>query len=223
MTDNVDSQMLAYYRERAPVYDASMGYTDARCWNQHRELVDYLRRKLRNRTVLEVACGPGRWTQAVADNVRSLVAIDVNESVLVEARRKSYPGGRVIFRIADAYTLEGVGRGFTGSFAVDWWSHIPKSRLPEFLWSLHRKLAPGASVVFVDQLPRVASDRVFSRRDHDGNQIQKRWLPSGRQFEVIKNFPTKQEIVSTLDGMAEDVVYFLDRKTRRWVVAYTAV
>jgi ubiquinone/menaquinone biosynthesis C-methylase UbiE len=145
-------QMEGYYRERAPIYDDSMGYTDPQVWARYQKLIELLRKNLAERDVLEIACGPGRWSQTVSGFVRSLVATDVNETVLAEAARKPYASSRVRFQQVDAYTLEGIEGPFTGAFSVDWWSHIPRSRIPEFLQTLHGKLSAGARVVFIDTL-----------------------------------------------------------------------
>jgi demethylmenaquinone methyltransferase/2-methoxy-6-polyprenyl-1,4-benzoquinol methylase len=215
--------MIEYYRKRAPVYDESMGYTDSERWHQHAGLVDLLKENLADRDTLEIACGPGCWTRAVATGVRSLIATDVNEAVLAEARKKSYPQDRVCFQNANAYTLHGVEGPFTAGFAVDWWSHMPKSKIPAFLTVFHERLTAGARVIFVDQLPREALDRMFLRYDSEGNLIQRRWLPSGQQFEVIKNFPDQDELLLFLEGSAGNVDYFVHGPTQRWVLTYTVV
>jgi ubiquinone/menaquinone biosynthesis C-methylase UbiE len=68
---------------------------------------------LKNRTVLEVACGTGYWTQYIAQSARSVYACDINEPVLEIAREKQLPP-KVHFFKADAVSLEGVPRVATG-------------------------------------------------------------------------------------------------------------
>lgn len=220
MTDELAAQMIDYYRQRAPIYDESMGYTDAHRWQQHAELVEFLRQQLADQDVLEIACGPGHWTQAVASAVHSIVATDANEAALAEARRKRYLSTRVTFARADAYLLAQVQGVFSAGFAVDWWSHIPKSRVRQFVLGLHQKLASGSRVVFIDQLPREAFDRMFLRHDSEGNIIQARWLPSGRRFEVIKNFPSQEELFAVVNGISVAAGYFVHAPTQRWVFSY---
>ncbi|MGD8616618.1 MAG: class I SAM-dependent methyltransferase [Gammaproteobacteria bacterium] len=220
MNDTLAAQMIEYYRQRAPIYDESMGYTNARRWREHAELVEFLRERLAGRDVLEIACGAGRWTQAIASVVRSLVATDANDAMLAEARNKRYGAARVRFAQADAYSLRHISGSFTAGFAVDWWSHMPKSRVRAFVDGLHDRLLPGSSVVFIDQLPREALDRMFLRYDSGGDLIQARRLPSGNSFEVIKNFPSQDELFSLLHGAAVDLEYFIHEPTRRWVLAY---
>jgi demethylmenaquinone methyltransferase/2-methoxy-6-polyprenyl-1,4-benzoquinol methylase len=123
-----------------------------------------------------------------------------------------------LLRVADAYTLEGVSGTFTAAYAHWWWSHVPKSKLEPFISRLHEKLAPGALVLFVDQL---SYDWKRRRLDREGNLIEERVLKSGRIFEIVKNFPTEREIVETLSGVARGIVYESDFGKGIWFVSYT--
>jgi SAM-dependent methyltransferase len=229
--------MEGYYRERAQIYDDSMGYNKPEVWARYRKLIELLKKNLAGRDVLEIACGPGRWSQTVSGFAHSLVATDVNDTVLAEAATKKYANSLVRFQQADAYTLEGIAGPFTGAFAVDWWSHIPKPKIPEFLQALHSKLDTGARVVFIDHLcvtrkwcglrrvvgvsrPWVMTHKKM-RYDDQGNILQKRQLPDGSVLEIIKNYPTRQELLSAVEGVAEEVDYEEYRHTPRWSLAYT--
>ena len=65
------------------------------------------------------------------------------------------------------------------ALAVFWWSHVPLGRIGDFLSTLHAKLAPGAVVLFADELPY---DRYPTRTDADGNHLELRTLPDGRTW-----------------------------------------
>ena len=238
MTDQmIVQQMEGYYKERAQIYDASMGYTNPQVWARYAKLVDLLKTNLAGRDVLEIACGPGTFSQAVSGFVNSLLATDVNQTVLVEAARKSYASDRVHFQPADAYTLDGIEGPFNGAFSVDWWSHIPKARIPEFLQALHGKLSPGARVVFIDTLCITRSWRGMRkvigvskpwvrarkklRYDAHGDLLQMRHLPDGSELEIIKNYPTREELLSAVSEAGCQVEYTEYVPTRRWLLAYT--
>jgi ubiquinone/menaquinone biosynthesis C-methylase UbiE len=91
--------MQAYYARRAPVYDASMGYDDPATIESLTPVVSAITHQLSARTVLEVACGPGFWTQFVSEVATTVTATDYNESTLAEARRKP------LRRVVVGYTL----------------------------------------------------------------------------------------------------------------------
>jgi len=144
--------------------------------------------------VLEIACGTGYWTPLIAAQAQSVTALDFNEETLAIARSKTYPGNNVSFRQADAYALPDFGGRFSGCYAGFWWSHIPLARLDAFLEGVHRRLEPGATVAFMDNRYVEGSSTPLSRKDADGNTYQARRLDDGSSHEVLKNFPTAQEM-----------------------------
>src|SRR3954470_17669415 len=118
-------RMEQYYSKRAAEYERIYDKPE----RQHE--LEWLRRRvpelLAGRTVLEVACGTGYWTQFIARKAKKVNACDINDSVLEIAADKPIPKQRVTFFKADAVTLEGVPSGCDGAFAGFWWSHVKKS------------------------------------------------------------------------------------------------
>jgi demethylmenaquinone methyltransferase/2-methoxy-6-polyprenyl-1,4-benzoquinol methylase len=157
------------------------------------------------RDVLEVACGTGYWTQVFSLSARSILATDINEEVLEVARHKTYPRRNVTFQLADAHSLATVTGRFSAGFAGFWWSHIPKQGLSHFLNCFHAILGSGACVVFLDNNYVEGSSTPITRRDQDGNTWQKRTLEDGSEFEVLKNFPTDNELRASVSAAADDV------------------
>ncbi len=76
-------QMQEYYARRAPIYDQSMGYDDPARTAAHSALIEFLQASFRGQRVLEIACGPGYWTRQVALSAATILAVDVNDSVLL--------------------------------------------------------------------------------------------------------------------------------------------
>ena len=216
-------EMNEYYRECAPYHDGYMSYTD----NLNMEkllapIIEKIEDDITGKDVLEIACGTGNWTQVLSKRACRVLAVDINETYLIEARKKDYQNGNVIFKVADAYTLDGIDKNFNLAFAADFWSHIPKSKVKEFIQTLHSKLLPNSKVVMLDMLPRKELDEMFSHIDKEGNVIQKRKLPNGKEYRVVKNFPTKEELLSYLKSYAIDIDYYEDHELLRWVLTYTA-
>jgi SAM-dependent methyltransferase len=214
--------MNAYYAKRAPEHDYFMGYTG----NEEMErllgpLIAWCEDDVRDRDVLEIACGTGNWTQVLAKRARSVVATDVNAAVIDIARAKPYDSDRVRFEVADAYDLGKIAGEFDAAFAADWWSHIPKAALREFASGLRDRLRPRSRVVIIDMLPTEELNKWFSHYDDDGNLIHKREFPDGEVFEVVKNFPTEDELNDILMGLADDVRYREHDPLRRWMLTFT--
>lgn len=97
--------MPTYYSHRAPGYDASMGYDRPDVVRSLEPIVTALCEAMRDRTVLEIACGPGLWTQFASRSAHDIVATDYNESTLAIARQQVHDAERVRFVRADAYDL----------------------------------------------------------------------------------------------------------------------
>ncbi len=195
-------QLERYYDRRAAEYEKIYQKPE----RQHE--LEWLRHRipelLRNRTVLEVACGTGYWTQFIARTARKVEACDINESVLEIAREKPIPAKRVSFFKADAITLEGVPAGCDAAFAGFWWSHVRKAEIAKFVANLAARLEPGSVVAFLDNTYAEGSSTAVSRRDAEGNAYQMRRLANGEEYEVLKNFPTAQELADAVRGVAAE-------------------
>lgn len=209
-------ELRQYYADRAREYEKVYQIPE-----RQGDLAD-LRRMLQEtfagHDVLEVACGTGYWTQDIAIAARSVLATDVNPEVIQLAKEKAYPEGKVRFRLADAFTLEGVEGRFSAGFAGFWWSHIPRSKLDGFLGNLHRKLGPGCLVVFVDNTP-TGTRHAITSQDEEGNTYQRRKLESGKEYDVLKNLPTEAELRDRLSGKARNIRYIT--LTYYWWLSYT--
>ena len=210
-------EMQSYYAARAPYYD------DVYDKPERREDIAFLREYLpatfAGRTVLEVACGTGYWTQHIAPAASGMTATDAVAEPLELA--KGRPGVQsVAFAIADAYDLpESLGR-FEGAYAGLWLSHVPVERRREFLESLHRRLLPGARVVLVDNSQVQLKDFPIAERDALGNTYQHRRLKDGSVHRVLKNFPSRAELEAMVAGFGARPEY---RDLQNfWLFAYAA-
>lgn len=209
-----------YYAARAPVYDETAGYEDHAAEQLRGPIKTRYQEWLRGHRVLELACGTGYWTEVICKTAESVLATDVNPSMISIARKRLAWARNVRFQVADAYSLGGVEGGFSAAFAIWWWSHVPKGLLSRFLDALHSKLQVGAFVFFVDQLPDayVAKNR---RQNEAGDLVEERTLPDGSKFQVVKNFPTEQEILNLLVDRATGILYHEYPEEHSWNLSYT--
>jgi demethylmenaquinone methyltransferase/2-methoxy-6-polyprenyl-1,4-benzoquinol methylase len=194
--------MERYYSRRAAEYERIYEKPERQA-----EL-EWLRQRVpaifRGRDVLEIACGTGYWTQYIAREAKRVRACDINEAVLDIAREKPIAAGRAEFFRADALTLEGVPDGCDGAFAGFWWSHVKKSELRGFISRLDAKLVRGSVVAVLDNRFVEGSSTPISRRDADGNTYQVRKLANGEDYEVVKNFPTEDELRAAVADVAAE-------------------
>ncbi len=215
--DRSSTPQIEYYAKRASEYERIYDKPE----RQHE--LEWLRQRIpeifRGRNVLEVACGTGYWTQFIAREATHVFACDINEAVLEIAREKSIAAGRATFSKADAVTLEGVPGGCDAAFAGFWWSHVKKSELQKFIANLASKLEPGAVVAILDNSYAEGSSTPISRRDAEGNTYQMRPLANGEEYEVLKNFPTADELREAVHPVSREA--HLEALAYYWLLIFT--
>ena len=212
----IESSMISYYADRAQEYERI--YAKPERQEDLRRLRAFVGRTFVGANVLELACGTGYWTEILSQVADSATATDINEEVLTIARNKPLGAAKTAFLNVDAYELSNFPQKFSAGLAVFWWSHIPKAKLGDFLRGFHRALRPGALVVFIDNRYVEGSSTPISRTDEQGNTYQIRKLDNGSAHEVLKNFPSENELRASVDGLASELqVEFLPYY---WVLSY---
>lgn len=192
--------MEAYYARRAPEYERI--YDKPERQNDLALLRHWIEEAFAAHDLLEIACGTGYWTQFASRNARSILGIDYNEETLAIARARNIGPANVRFARADAFDLPSFGQTFTAGLAAFWWSHIPRRQLTHFLQGFHAALAPGAFVAFIDNRFVEGSSTPVTRTNAEGDTFQLRRLDDGSEHEILKNFPTEQELLATVAGRA---------------------
>lgn len=194
--DPADTELHRYYARRAVEYEAI--YAKPERQSDLAQLAVELSEAFRGRTVVEVACGTGYWTQHIARHAVRVDAFDINDETLAIARTKAIDPARVRFAVGDAYAVPEAAAPYDAAFAGFWWSHITKHDLPRFLGGLHRVLAPGSRIVMIDNRHVEGSSTPIARTDVVGNTWQTRQLADGTTYQVLKNFPTPDELRSAV-------------------------
>jgi SAM-dependent methyltransferase len=204
-----------YYRARANEYDAVYDKPDRQ--------FDLLKLRagipelMAGRQVLEVAAGTGYWTDVYADLAASVAATDVNSATLDVARRRRRWPDTVRFIEVDAFDLGRVEGHFDAAMVGFFWSHIRLEDLGGFLAGLADRLEPGAPAVFIDNRYVEASNSSIVRTDAAGNTYQRRELTDGTSWEVLKNFPTIDEIRSSLAPLSTTMT--IDEVQHYWIAS----
>ncbi|HTY49964.1 MAG TPA: class I SAM-dependent methyltransferase [Steroidobacteraceae bacterium] len=181
-----------YYSARAAEYERI--YDKPERQRELQQLRQALPGRFAGKAVLEIACGTGYWTQFIAAAAREVCATDLSEEVLAIARTKPLDRGRVTFQMADAMNLPPWLGTFDAAFCGFWWSHIPLASADAFLDGLHSHLQPGSVVVMLDNLYVEGSSTPISRRSRGGDTFQIRGLEDGSTYEVLKNFPSEDDL-----------------------------
>ena len=213
---NEEMSLEKYYARRAAEYE--------KIFDKPERQADLARMRkdipalFKGERVLEIACGTGYWTPLIAEQAESVLATDFNEEPLAIARSKTYRTANVRFERADAYALPAWPEKFSACYAGFWWSHIPLGRIDDFLRNLAARLEAGAKVAFMDNRYVEGSSTPLSRKDAEGNTYQSRRLADGSSHEVLKNFPTEQEMRLRLRRFGTDIGF--SEYEYYWVATY---
>lgn len=181
-----------YYQNRANEYE--LVYQKSERQVDLKKVHLYLEKAFENKNVFEIACGTGYWTETIAKACSHIVATDVNETALTIAKEKIYGQTKIDFEQLDLWELENRNENFDSVFGGFIWSHILKKDLPRFLNILEKQLDAKGALIFIDNKYVEGSNTPISRADEDGNTYQIRQLQNGEKYEVLKNFPSKEEV-----------------------------
>jgi SAM-dependent methyltransferase len=217
MGETMRSDLVTYYRRRASEYERV--YAKPERQGDLAQLRATVGASFRGHHVLELSCGTGYWTEAIAPAAASVVACDISPEVLEIARAKKWDSAPVEFLLADSYAVPDVGRRYTAGFAGFWWSHIPSREIARFLAGFHAWLGRGANVVFIDNRYVEGSSTPISRVDADGNSFQQRRLDDGSVYEVLKNFPSEEDLRHAVAEVALSIEVAITDYF--WVMTYT--
>jgi demethylmenaquinone methyltransferase/2-methoxy-6-polyprenyl-1,4-benzoquinol methylase len=131
--------------------------------------------------VLELACGPGIWTERLARSAASVTAVDGAPEMLERARVRSSPAASVRFIQADLFSWR-PPRRYDAVFFGFWISHVPGDRFESFWTLVDEALEPGGTVFFFDDNHRTHTELV----EGPDSPIVRRQLNDGTAFRVVK-------------------------------------
>jgi demethylmenaquinone methyltransferase/2-methoxy-6-polyprenyl-1,4-benzoquinol methylase len=130
--------------------------------------------------VLELACGPGAWTERLLKHATSVTAVDAAPEML--ARAKARVGdNRVRFIHADLFTWK-PDRRYDVVFFGFWLSHVPLDRFDSFWALIATCLEPAGRVFFVDDAYRTPDELI----EGEASSTIRRRLNDGTPYRAVK-------------------------------------
>jgi 2-polyprenyl-3-methyl-5-hydroxy-6-metoxy-1,4-benzoquinol methylase len=196
-------EMAAYYRDRAPEYNA---------WFERRGNYDHgeaenaqwfaevaaafaaLDELAMTGDVLELAAGTGIWTERLLRTASTVTAVDASPETLAFNRTR-VRDDRVRYIQADLFSWR-PDRTYDGVCFAFWLSHVPHERLDSFLEMVAATLEPGGKLFFVDSHRRrkPSTETVVQSPPEPGSQVLTRRLHDGRAYRIVKNFYAPVEL-----------------------------
>jgi ubiquinone/menaquinone biosynthesis C-methylase UbiE len=200
----MNQDLISYYNERAKEYEKV--YLHSAEQNDLQKAEQIFKELFANKTVLEIACGTGWWTERIAETAVSILATDVNDSVIEIAKQKQMPEN-VTFAVADMFDFE-ADEKFDSVFAGFIWSHILLQDIDKFLAKVRSFLKSNGTLVLIDGRAVEGTNhdlKNISKTDEFGNTFQTRKLENGTSHLVLKNFPTQDFLHQKLSGFATEI------------------
>ena len=186
------TDQITYYKERASEYE--IVYLKPERQTDLFKIKAFLSKHFKNENVLEIACGTAYWTEIISLNAKSILATDINESVIEMAKLKDFRNSNTTYLKKDYIAFKNEKNLFDSLFAGFFWSHILVQNLAEFVEIMLNQVKSGGTLFFIDNKYVEGNSTKISRTDTLGNTFQNRKLSAGKMFEVVKNYPTKNEI-----------------------------
>lgn len=213
---NLQKTLNEYYSKRAQEYDNTYHRPDKIRLKELKFLAEYITSTFKGKTVLELACGTGFWTSELLKSAKKVLASDYSENMLEIAGERLSENPNIIILQADAYNPPVSYPKFNGAMANFWFSHIPKNKIKKFLNTLHSRLAENSVVLLADDIYIEDRGGELIRKDQDS--FKRRKLNSGEQFDILKNYYTKNQLEKIFSKYSKKLeIKYL---TNFWVVRY---
>jgi ubiquinone/menaquinone biosynthesis C-methylase UbiE len=164
---------------------------------------------LAGHTVLELGCGTGFWTEVAAESAASVLAVDINASLIDIARERGMPEGKVSFRVADALDLpEDIGNDIgkiTAVLVSFLWSHLTKGEQERLLATLKKRLGKDVLLVILDDSFVEGFSETIARTDAEGTTYEILTAPGGERFEVPKSYQSDSALRKRLGNVSKEI------------------
>jgi demethylmenaquinone methyltransferase/2-methoxy-6-polyprenyl-1,4-benzoquinol methylase len=211
----MNTNLVSYYKDRAKEYEKI--YSKPERQDDFQAAKQILQEQFANKNVLEIACGTGYWTEAIAKTATTIFATDINQAVIEIAEQKDFSKSQVTFSVADIFNFH-PNKKYESLFAGFILSHILLQDLDRFLNTINQFVLPNATVVIMDNTFVEGSNLPITNTDEHGNTFQTRKLDDGTTHLVLKNFPTENYLQQKLSTIATDI-QFINLKYY-WILSY---
>ena len=203
-----------YYASSTQAADAALSRAERA--NDLSRVRERIARLVCGKSVLELACGTGYWTEVIAATAERVLATDILDEMIERAQRRRLPEGRVSFRRVDGLDLPEDLGAFSCVFIGFWWSHLKRDEQDALLARLRARLGPDVTLILLDDAYVEGSSTTIARTDAQGNTYEIVATPDGERFELPKNYPADSALRKRLGGDVREIR--IERLTYYWLL-----
>jgi protein-L-isoaspartate O-methyltransferase len=205
-----NERVIEYFAKSAAT--AGRNYEAAERQDELAQLRERVQHLLQGHVVLELGCGSGYWTAAIAEVCDTLLATDVNQG-LIELARQRVPGDAVQWSVMDALDIPAGLGDFTAVFIGFLWSHLVRDEQETLLEHLRKRIGKDVLVVMLDDVQGELES--VARTDAQGNTYQIFVAPDGERYEVPKNYPSDSALRKRLSPSVREIK--IERTEHYWL------
>ena len=163
-------------------------------------IIDYLKSKAPGKRILDIGCGPGRWScQAAEYGAKSVNGFDIQEDMVKLAKQATVQYSSVSICVGDVMKMPYDDNTFDIALSL---YVIPALRYEAYIRhfeELHRTLAPGGKAVVVN-FAKPAFDTMFLTCGADQTTVTQK--VQGKLQDLV-SIPTEKEINDAFEGLHE--------------------
>ena len=203
-----------YYASSTQAADAALSRAERA--NDLAKVRERIAQLVRGQSVLELACGTGYWTEAIAATADKVLATDILDEMIARAQTRRFPEGKVAFRRVDGLDLPEDLGAFSCVFIGFWWSHLKRDEQDALLIQLRARLGRDVTLILLDDAYVEGSSTTIARTDAQGNTYEIVAAPDGERFELPKNYPADSALRKRLGGEVREIR--IERLTYYWML-----
>jgi ubiquinone/menaquinone biosynthesis C-methylase UbiE len=205
-----NKRVIEYYAKTAA--SAGQDYEAAGLQDELAQLRGRVQQLMRGHVVLELACGGGYWTGAIAQVCDTLLATDVNPA-LIELARERLAHDAVRWSVVDALDIPAELGEFSAVFIGFLWSNLVRDEQERLLAQLRKRVGKDVLLVMLDDVQ--AEEESVARTDMQGNTFQIFVSADGERYELPKNFPSDSALRKRLSPAVREIK--IERTEHYWL------